>query len=92
MHFFPLTIACNSCGAKCNFRGFAYSADGELKFTLWCTSCEKECHYQIYDTNLRNWAFKLDYPDKLVPCDEAFLHEMLVSWEEPKQLTQPPRI
>ena len=86
---YPLTITCPMCKEKTLLRGFAYAAGGEYLFTTYCANCDKEYHLHVTSTIIDNWVFHNEMT--LSPADKVFLHELLVSWEEPKQIASPPK-
>jgi hypothetical protein len=87
MTHYPLQIVCPTCHEKTLMRGFSYAAGSEYCFTTYCATCDKELHLNITSTTIENWVFHNEMT--LSSNDNAFLHEMLVSWPESKQLAPP---
>ncbi len=83
MIWIPLTITCPSCGTKTEYRHFFYSADGEIRFGVWCPICLAERHLDMPSERLIEWAskYELNARQQITPKDELFLKERGIKWD-----------
>lgn len=81
-------VLCFSCNAPCKLRQFQFCGNGTIKLIGWCDACGRESTFQTEAESLVIWAKHHDNPFP-TECDKKWLHELLISWESPKQLAPP---